>query len=378
MNAPTPTPTTAGAIHVSFCGQLGRFGLDAAFTVPATGVTGIFGPSGCGKTTVLRCMAGLQHLPDGCCTVGGEVWQDARSFRPAHKRPLGYVFQEASLFPHLSVRDNLLYGAKGVPPQAKHSRIGFDEVLALLGLERLLMRAPGHLSGGERQRVAIGRALLSQPKLLLMDEPLSALDRQTKDEILPFLERLHDTLSLPIFYVSHDMAEVERLAHHLVLMEAGRVRASGPLNDLQSDPALSLALTSDAAVSLEATVASYDSAYGLSTLKIGVASFLVPGLPAEIGARRRLRIAAGDVSLARETPAATTILNSLPVHIVEAARAGPHEILAVLSLQPGSGGPRLLSRVTRQSWEKLGLSEGMAVHAQIKSVALAPTAKMQP
>lgn len=377
MNTPERSTSGAGAIDVSFRGTLGRFSLDAAFAAPATGVTGIFGPSGCGKTTVLRCMAGLQRLPEGYCAIDRDIWQDARSFRPAHKRPVGYVFQEASLFPHLSVRDNLLYGANGVAPRAGNRSIGFDEVLALLGLEKLLIRAPGRLSGGERQRVAMGRALLSQPKLLLMDEPLSALDRQTKDEILPFLERLHDSLSLPILYVSHDMAEVERLADHLVLMQGGRVRASGPLNALQSDPALSLALTRDAAVSLEATVESYDPAYGLSAFKIGEARFFVPGLQADAGAKRRLRIAAGDVSLAREAPGATTILNILPVRLVATARASEHEILAVLSLEPGGGGPRLLSRVTRQSWEKLGLAEGMTVYAQVKSVALAPSPKAQ-
>src|SRR5918912_425364 len=235
-----------GTIRVAFKGTLGRFVLDASFAVPATGVTALFGPSGCGKTTVLRAVAGLQRLAEGYCAVDGDVWQDGRSFRPTHRRPIGYVFQEASLFPHLSVRRNLLYGA---PRAGGPAEIGFDEVTDLLGLSRLLDRSPRNLSGGERQRVAIGRALLSSPRLLLMDEPLSALDRPTKDEILPFLERLHDRLSLPVLYVSHDMAEIERLADHLVLMRAGRVVAAGPLGDLQSDPSLPLAAARDAAVS---------------------------------------------------------------------------------------------------------------------------------
>lgn len=222
----------SGRIIAAFRGRLGSFTLDAELSLPATGVTAIFGPSGCGKTSVARCIAGLQRMADGFCAVDGEVWQDGSSFRPAHRRPIGYVFQEASLFPHISVRRNLLFGA----PKAARAQIAFSEVVELLGLAALLDRSPYRLSGGERQRVAIGRALLSQPKLLLMDEPLSALDRTTKDEIFPFLEQLHETLSLPVLYISHDMAEIERFADHLVLMEQGRVVGSGPLHSLHPIP----------------------------------------------------------------------------------------------------------------------------------------------
>jgi molybdate transport system ATP-binding protein len=369
MNAGAPQ------IRAAFRGTLGRFTLDAAFETPATGVTGLFGPSGCGKTTVLRCMAGLLRLPDGYCAIDGDVWQDGASFRPAYKRPIGYVFQEASLFPHLSVERNLLYGAPGGrPPVGGNGVIGFAEVVELLGLARLLGRAPQNLSGGERQRVAMGRALLSQPKLLLMDEPLSALDRQSKDEILPFLERLHDSLSLPILYVSHDMAELERLADHLLLMEAGRVVASGPLNALQSDPALPLAAARDASVSLEAVIEDRDPAYGLVTLNIDGARLIVPAAPGARGERRRVRIAAGDVSLALQATETSTILNILPVAIHSAAPLGENEMLAVLRLSSGGSGARILARVTRRSWERLGFAEGMNVFAQIKSVALAPAA----
>jgi molybdate transport system ATP-binding protein len=360
-------------IRVAFRGALGRFALDAAFTVPATGVIGLFGQSGCGKTTVLRCIAGLKRLSEGFCAIDGDLWQDGKSFRPPHKRPVGYVFQEASLFPHLSVRGNLLYGARGTRPPDSSGRIEFDEIIGLLGLEKLLDRSPQNLSGGERQRVAIGRALLSQPHLLLMDEPLSALDRQTKDEVLPFLERLHDSLSLPVIYVSHDMEEVERLADHLVLMHAGRVLAAGRLNELQSDPSLPLAAARDAAVSLEAVIEACDAAYGLVTLKVDGGHFVVPTTPGPTGDRRRLRIAAGDISLAREQPQASTILNIVPARIISTTRVGKNEILAVLSLNPDGTGSRLLSRVTRRSWELLNLTEGTSVYAQIKSVALAPT-----
>ena len=365
---------TLAIIRATFRGTLGKFELDVRLDVPATGVTGLFGPSGCGKTTVLRCIAGLHRMPEGYCAVNGDVWQDGPVFRPPHKRPVGYVFQEASLFPHLSVRRNLLYGAPGgLPPSGGNGAIGFDDVISLLGLARLLERAPHHLSGGERQRVAMGRALLSQPKLLLMDEPLSALDRQTKDEILPFLERLHASLSLPILYVSHDMGEVERLADHLVLLEAGRVLGQGPLNALQSDPALPLAAARDASVGVDAVLEAYDAAYGLATLSVDGVRFLIPSPPAAKGAKRRLRIAAGDVSLTLAPTTSSTILNILAVRIASATPLGENEILAVLC--PGSGSAtaaRLLARVTRRSWEHLRLAEGMDVYAQIKSVALAP------
>jgi ABC-type sulfate/molybdate transport systems ATPase subunit len=237
-------------IQVTFRGHLGSFSLDASFSAPATGVTAIFGPSGCGKTTVARCLAGLHHMPGAFCAIDGDVWQDRSTFRKPHQRPIGYVFQDASLFAHLSVKRNLLYGAphgmKGRPPGG----IDFDEVIELLGLGRLLERSVQNLSGGERQRVAIGRALLSQPKLLLMDEPLSALDRRTRGEILPFLERLHERLSLPIIYISHDMSEIERLADHMILMQHGAVIGAGPLHVLQSDPSLPLATVREAAANI--------------------------------------------------------------------------------------------------------------------------------
>ena len=363
------------AIRVAFRGRLGQFELDAAFAVPVVGITGLFGPSGCGKTTVLRCIAGLQRLPHGFCSVGGDVWQDGAAFRPAHRRPIGYVFQEASLFAHLSVRRNLLYGAPRDWQALGPNGIGFDEVTDLLALGPLLERAPRNLSGGERQRVAIGRALLSQPKLLLMDEPLSALDQRTKDEILPFLERLHDRISLPVIYVTHDMTEVERLADHLVLMQSGRVVAAGVLSELQSDPALPLAAARDAAVSLDAVVDGYDPSYGLTTLVAGPARFIVPTDEEPPNKRRRLRIAASDVSLAREEPRQGTILNILPVRIVAATPINAYEIIAVLSLAASGTGPRLLARITRRSWDQLGLAKGDDVFAQIKSVALAPATK---
>jgi molybdate transport system ATP-binding protein len=214
----------SATIEARFSGRLGEFSLDAAFTVPARGITGLFGPSGSGKTTVLRCLAGLARM-DGALSVADEVWQDARRFLPPHRRGAALVFQDADLFPHLSVRGNLEFGLRRARPPIAAP---FDQVVALLGLENLLPRSPARLSGGERQRVAIGRALLSQPRLLLLDEPLAGLDAAAKAEILPYLERLHGQLAAPMIHVAHDLAEIARLADHLVVMTAGRVAASGP------------------------------------------------------------------------------------------------------------------------------------------------------
>jgi molybdate transport system ATP-binding protein len=374
MNAPAhaPSPVDAGktgAIRVAFRGALGTFALDATFEVPARGVTALFGPSGCGKTTVLRCIAGLQRL-DGRCEVGGDVWQDEARFRPPHQRAIGYVFQEASLFAHLSVRRNLLYGAPQDGQRHSSSDLSFDEAIDLLGLDGLLDRAPHNLSGGERQRVALGRALLSQPQLLLMDEPLSALDRLTKDEILPFLERLHTRLSLPILYVSHDMAEVERLADFLVLMQAGRVLAAGSIAALQSDPSLPLAAARDAAVSLDATIESYDEPYGLLALSIDGGRLLVPAPSGVVGDYRRIRIAAGEVSLALAPPPHSSILNVAPARIVAMSPVGRHEVIVVLALGMSGDGARVLSRITRRSAERLNLKGGSSVFVQIKGVSL--------
>ncbi len=367
------TTIERGAIRATFRGGIGKFALDADFAVPATGATAIFGPSGCGKTSVARCLAGLQHLPGGFCAVDDEIWQDQSTFRFPHQRPIGYVFQEASLFPHLSVKRNLLYGTPRRAPASGSDGIGFDEVIALLGLAPLLERSPNNLSGGERQRVAIGRALLSQPKLLLMDEPLSALDRLTKGEILPFLERLHERLSIPMIYISHDMTEIERLADTLIFMQHGKVVAAGPLYRLQSDPSLPLASARGAAVSLDATVESYDTAYELLTLRVAGGRLLLPASPIAASKRLRLRIAASDVSLACAAPKASSILNALPARIVAQSAAGLGEVIVVLALGPDGCGARLLARITSRSWEQLELAEGMDVFAQIKGVSLVST-----
>ncbi len=354
-------------IDARFAGRIGAFDLHVAFSAPERGVTALFGPSGCGKTTTLRCIAGLERLPGAFAFGYGEVWQSERTFMSPHRRPLGYVFQEASLFPHLSVTGNLRYGQR----RAADRGVAFDEVVDLLGLARLMDRAPLRLSGGERQRVAIGRALLSQPRLLLMDEPLAALDRDSKDEILPYLERLHDVLSIPVIYVSHDMTEVERLADHLVLMEGGRVRAAGPVADLVADPALPLAARTGAAAVVEGVVTAIDAPFGLAHVRIDGAEMLVAAAAGPVGTRRRLRIKAEDVSICRVRPVETSILNVLPARVRAVLGREGHQVTVLLSLGEGGGGARLLARISARSYDVLGLTEGDAVFAQVKGVALA-------
>ncbi|MGF1621976.1 MAG: molybdenum ABC transporter ATP-binding protein [Rhodomicrobiaceae bacterium] len=360
-------------IAADFSGQVGSFALEAAFSAPMRGVTAIFGPSGSGKTTILRCIAGLERL-EGRLSVNGRVWQDDRAgiFRKPHQRSIGYVFQEPSLFPHLSVRGNLLYGARRVRRNDTPPPISEAETVDLLGLTALMGRAPDKLSGGERQRVAIGRALLSRPRLLLMDEPLAALDQTAKAEILPFLEAIHLHLSVPIIYVSHDMAEVGRLADSLVLLDRGRVIASGPLSALETDPDLPLLRAPAATVTLEGRIAALDEAYALTRFAIPGGELTVPGLQGRIGDLRRLRIGVSDVSFTLQPPDDTTILNCPPVQILSISDhddAGAQKNI-VAALGHGGDGGRIAARITRKGLEKLDLREGSEVFAQIKSVAL--------
>jgi len=356
-------------LRASYAGTVGRFVLDASFEVPLAGVTALFGPSGSGKTVLLRCIAGLTRL-GGQLVVGDERWDDAARglHRPAHERRIGYVFQEPSLFAHLSVRENLLFGYRRAG--RADARVRPEEVIALLGVEPLLDRLPLGLSGGERQRVALGRALLVQPEVLLMDEPLSALDRTAKEEILPYLEAVQRSLGIPVLYVTHDIDEVERLADQLVLLQAGRVVASGPIHDVLADPHTALARGPEAAALLETEVSGYDALDVVTTLRSDAGELLVPGQLGPNGTRVRIRIAAQDVSLALERPVGTTILNVLPARIEEIAALEQGRANVLLELCGGSRSARLLARVTQRSVRALRLGVGDPVYAQVKAASI--------
>ncbi|MDP2786916.1 MAG: molybdenum ABC transporter ATP-binding protein [Pseudomonadota bacterium] len=352
------------------------FSLDVDLDLPGRGVTALFGHSGSGKTTLLRCIAGLERAPGGHLALDGEVWQDANTFLPTHKRPLGYVFQEASLFPHLSARGNLEYGHKRAGRGI--DRAALDPVVELLGIGPLLERRPDQLSGGERQRVAIARALAVQPRLLLMDEPLAALDLARKQEILPYLERLHEELEIPVLYVSHAPDEVARLADHIVVMEAGRAVAAGPLTETLARLDLPIHLGEDAGVVLDAVVAERDTQWQLARAKfsdnpdasVWVRDSVNPGGHA-IGHRVRVRILARDVSLALTRHSGTSILNILPAAVTELATELATEAHPALTLvRLNMGGAPLLARLTRRSAHDLGLKPGQIVYAQIKAAAL--------
>ncbi len=340
------------------------FTLDAELEVPSSGVTAILGPSGCGKTTLLRAIAGLERCPGGFLSVGETIWQDGATFVPTHRRPIGYVFQEASLFDHLTVRGNLSYGYDRVP--AAERRVRFDHAVDLMGVGALLGRRPSELSGGERQRVAIGRAILTNPGLLLMDEPLTGLDPDSKREILPYLSRLHTDLSIPILYVSHAAAEVAQLADHLALMDRGKIIATGPIARMLTRFDLPLAHRADAEAIVEATVADHDDEYHLTYLSFPAGRFTVERMDLTPGHAVRLRILARDVSLTQEKQSGTSILNILPATIAQIAEEGDSRRLVKLDV----GGVSVLARVTGKSAAVLGLEEGLEVWAQVKSVAL--------
>lgn len=347
--------------------RLGDFSLDAAFTSNG-GVTALFGRSGSGKTSLIRIIAGLTRPGSGRVALGDDVLVDtARGiFVPPHRRRFGYVFQEARLFPHLTVRQNFHYG-RWFSPKATRTE-NPDRVIDLLGIGNLLDRQPANLSGGEKQRVAIGRALLASPRLLLMDEPLAALDEERKAEILPYLERLRDEMGIPIVYVSHSIAEVARLADRVVLMADGRIEAIGPASDVLGGPKLASSLDRREAGSvLSGHVETRDAAHGLATIRLdGGAAILVPGAAVAPGETVRLRIPARDVMVATIRPEGLSALNILEgtVEAVEPDGEG------MASLRIACGGDHVRARITALSVERLGLTPGLPVHAVIKTVAL--------
>jgi molybdate transport system ATP-binding protein len=362
MNANGPD-----GIRASFRRDYPGFCMKVDLSLPGRGVTALFGHSGSGKTTVLRCVAGLERAPGGFLAINGEVWQDDANgvFVPTHRRPLGYVFQEASLFPHLNVRRNLEYGQKRVPADSR--KVSFDHAIGLLGIEHLLDRSTTSLSGGERQRVAIARALLTSPDLLLLDEPLAALDLKRKKEILPYLERLHDELDIPILYVSHSPDEVARLADYLVLMANGSVVADGPLQETVARLDLPAVFADDAGVVLDTVIGAHEDNDCLTRLDFEGGSIFVARRPEALGRRLRCRVHARDVSLTLERAEHTSILNILAAKVVGAvATESPAHVLVRVQ----ANGTPLLARITRRSSNNLGIAPGLAVWAQIKAVAL--------
>jgi molybdate transport system ATP-binding protein len=354
------------AIEVDIEHRLGAFELDIHFR-SERGLTALFGRSGAGKTSVVNAIAGLVRPERGRIVVDGSVLLDtARGIRaPAHHRRVGYVFQEDRLFPHLTVRRNLLFGRWFTPGSTPAARL--DDVVDLLGIGALLDRRPGRLSGGEKQRVAIGRALLANPRLLLMDEPLASLDARRKDEILPYIERLRDQASVPIVYVSHAVAEVTRLANTIVLISDGRVRAVGPLQEVIGRAELyPMAGRFEAGAVLAVRVAAHDARWGLTELAGAFGKLTVPRLTAPVGAALRVRIRARDVILAASPPTGISALNVLAGRVEAVV---PIEE-AALEVQLRLGDERLLARVTRRSGAALGLVPGREVFAVIKTVAI--------
>ncbi len=343
------------------------FHLDVDVDVPMSGITAIFGPSGSGKTTLLRCLAGLERVPNGFMQFGTDVWQDEKIglCLPLYKRPIGYVFQEPRLFPHYNVRANLLYGYNRVPSEAR--RIDIEQVVDILGIDHLLERRIQKLSGGEQQRVAIGRALLTSPKLLLLDEPLASLDIQRKQELLPFIRRLHEELRIPVMYVSHAIAEILQLADRVVLLKEGKIAAAGALNEMFT----SLQFRGHFGAHrigaiLDARVAAHETQYGLTQLEFNGQSLFVPLQSVSVGQVMRVHILSSDVSVViGRTDCPTSVLNILEATIVEIQAIDQSSVDVLLDI-----GAPLVASITRKSLVILGLKPGQRVLAHIKAIAL--------
>jgi molybdate transport system ATP-binding protein len=351
-------------IQVEVEKRLGHFHLAAAFTAGA-GVTALFGPSGSGKSTIVKAISGLIAPEKGLIKFGDDIMFDGKTNVSAQKRRAGVVFQDGRLFPHLTVRDNLMYGFRRAAGERK---IGFDDVVAVLGISGLLARCPATLSGGERQRVAVGRALLSQPRLLLMDEPLASLDRPRKAEVLPFLASLNSRFAIPILYVTHDTDEVLELASDVVLLAGGRVAVQGPLADVTSRLDLPPeAETLGLGAVLSGTIAEQDAARGLTTIATAAGSVRLALIDRPIGSAIAIRIAARDVALALIAPSDISVQNILPVSVQDIRRVSPYVVRLALK----SGDARLLAEITEDARFRLALEPGVQAFALIKSIAIA-------
>jgi molybdate transport system ATP-binding protein len=346
--------------------QYPSFQLKADCTVSDQGITGLYGPSGSGKSSLLRAIAGLTQS-HGTITLGDTVWQNDHLTTPTHKRRIGYVAQTPQLFAHLNVEQNLLYGVKrsGKDPKVIH------ELTDLMGVDHLLKRSTLGLSGGETQRIAIARALATSPDVLLMDEPLSALDTQNKAEILPFLERLQSTLNIPTLYVTHDISELERLATDIIVIEKGQIVIQQPLAEVLMDTRLPFAQRSDAVALLEGTVTQLDEAYNASYVQVGDASFYLP-CELEVGQVVRLRIHSRDVSLSLTRPNNTSVQNCLPVTVNKVISTDASSINLKLILSKGGTTQQMhiLASVTQRAVNELNIKEGSHLWAMVKGVSL--------
>ena len=345
--------------------QRDEFLLNVNITIPAQGVTALFGRSGSGKTTLLRCIAGLEPAGKGNILLKDKIWQSDKVFIPPHERELGYVFQEARLFSHLNAEQNLLYGYKRTAISQR--RIQPDEVIELLELSSLLNRYPNQLSGGQKQRVAIGRALLTSPTLLLMDEPLSNLDEESKGQILEYLERVLEKLKVPAIYVSHSTDEVIRIADHLIYLADGKVLGDGPLKTMLIDPSLPLAHLDSATSILDATINRHDPDYHLTYVDIPGGQLAINLHPQPPGERLRIGIHAKDVSLSLSHHQNTSINNILPVRVIDISDdRDPSQCLVRLDLS----NTVMMARITKKSAHQLAIKSGQVIYAQVKSVSL--------
>jgi molybdate transport system ATP-binding protein len=355
------------SLDARFALDYGDFALDVCLQLPASGVSVLFGPSGSGKSSLLRCIAGLEPAARGSLSFNQQCWQNdaGQRFVPLHQRQIGMVFQEPSLFAHLDVAANLRFGWQRTP--AAQRRAGWQQVIDLLGIGHLLARRPDRLSGGERQRVAIARALLASPQLLLLDEPLAALDFARKQEILPYLENLPRELDIPLIYVTHAFEEVVRLADHLLLLQQGRVVAQGAPSQVLSRFDLPPEFADEISVVLQTQVTDVDTHYQLATLQAPGVTLQVPASGLWPGQARRVRIHARDVSLVLHDHPDSSILNRLPATVLATSPA-EHPAHALVRLD--AGGSEIVARITRRSHDLLQLAPGMPVWAQIKSVVL--------
>ena len=343
--------------------QLESFMLDANFSIPDRGITVVFGPSGSGKTTLLRVIAGLEKSDKGFLKIGDSVWQKGEDFLATHKRQIGYVFQDAALFDHLDVKGNLNFVIK----RAIGLKEDFIESIHnLLEIKTLLNRKTTQLSGGEKQRVAIARALLTNPKILLLDEPLSALDLKRKNEILPYLDSIHNDLEIPILYVTHSQDEMSRLADHLLLIEDGNIVGSGPVNDMLTRFDMPLSHGGDAVSIIEAEVLKRDSEFNLMYLDFLGGQFIVPDNSFPVQTKVRIRVVARDVSLTKSKQVDTSILNIFPAMVQEIVNEGEAQVMVRLQIKDTI----LLACITRKSSYKLRLEKGSEVFVQVKSVAI--------